>query len=269
MPEQTQSATMQLPLFYRSIRPLDRARDKDLCISRTNFRFAARTNAIPVTLDEFPRASAYFPIVFAKAAPRPFPVAIVGIQKDSNLFVGPDGRWKQYAYVPNYVHRYPFALVDNPNTKQSLLCIDETAEILGPGGEPLFDGEAPSKVTTLALQLCNACRLQGNLTERFTDALLDFGLLTEPQFVIDTPGGKIRLQGFLNIDEKRFKELPKKALLKWQELGWLGLTYAQLLSSHRWQNLRAMLPESEPSANQSDDKKPRLLSESPDPGALQ
>jgi len=55
-------------------------------------------------------------------------------------------------------------------------------------------------------------------------------------------GTKLQLSGFLVINPQKFDVLPDNIVLEWRRKGWLGLVYAQLLSSHRWQNLVNMLP---------------------------
>lgn len=231
-----------LPMFYRKPRPLDLTRDKDLRIARTTFRFAEKTNAIPILIDEFPMASADYPIVFA-AGPQPIPAAVVGLKNDSNLFLDEHGQWRDGAYLPGYVRRYPFILMDDPAQKQFVLCIDEESDMLGmERGEAVYDGDKPSGFTRSAMEFCAALRQQGDATDEFVSALMEFDMLTEMDAAIGIPGGKLQLRGFLTIDPKKFDTLPNKAFLKWREKGWIGLVYAQLLSSHRWQKLGAMLP---------------------------
>jgi len=43
------------------------------------------------------------------------------------------------------------------------------------------------------------------------------------------------------VDPKKFDALPDSVILQWRKKGWLGLVYAQLLSSHKWQNLVDLL----------------------------
>src|ERR1700722_19140034 len=94
-----------LPMFYRAPRPLDRAKDAKMKVSRpSNFNFTAGTIAIPLLVDEFPLAAAYYPIVFADG-PLPIPASVVGLKNDSNLFLDQDGRWVNGAYLPAYVRR--------------------------------------------------------------------------------------------------------------------------------------------------------------------
>lgn len=231
-----------MPMFYTSPRPLDRARDGNLHISRpTSFRFAEKTNAIPVLVDEIPMAAAHYPIIFA-AGPNPVPAVVMGLKNDQNLFVDKDGKWLEGSYLPAYVRRYPFILMDDPEQKQFVLCFDETSEMLGPQGEyPLFDGDNPSDFTKGAMEFCAALRQQGEATDEFVKALQEQNLLVQNDAQIEMPNGaKVQLSGFLVIDPKKFDTLPDNIYLTWRRKGWIGLIYALLLSSHRWPNLVAL-----------------------------
>ena len=228
-----------MPMFYTSPRPLDRVRDGKMKLNRpTDFKFAAKTNAIPLLVDEFPLAAAYYPIVFADG-PVPVPAAVVGLKNDSNLFVGKDGGWVPGAYLPAYVRRYPFILMDDPDNKQFVLCIDEASDLLKEQGEfGLFDGDEPSAFTKSAMEFCAALRQQGDATDEFVKALKEYDLLVPNNAEIEGPdGSKLQLSGFLIVDPKKFDALPDSVILQWRKKGWLGLVYAQLLSSHRWQML--------------------------------
>lgn len=239
-PASTNGKTSEaMPMFYAAPRPLDRARDEKLRISRpTNFRFAAGTNAIPLLIDEFPMAAAYYPIVFA-AGPTPVPAAVVGLKNDDNLFLDKEARWVNGTYLPAYVRRYPFILMDDPEQKQFVLCIDEKSSMLGDKGEhALFENGEPTDFTKSAMEFCAALRQQGDATDAFVAALKEHNLLVPNDAQIDLRDGtRLQLSGFLVIDPKKFDELPDNIVLQWRKKGWLGLVYAQLLSSHRWQNL--------------------------------
>lgn len=232
----------QLPMFYKSVRPLDKEKDKDLRISRPdNMLFAAKTNAVPLLVDEFPVVAASYPIVFADG-PQIVPAAVVGIQPDQNLYIGKDGQWLKGAYLPAYVRRYPFILMDDPENKQFVLCLDDSSGLFSSTGEiPLFDGDKPSEFTQNAMEFCAVLRQQGESTEAFIKALKEQDLLVPNDSQIDLPdGSRLQLSGFLVIDPKKFDEMPESVFLEWRKKGWLGLVYAQLLSSHRWQSLVAL-----------------------------
>ena len=232
-----------MPMFYAAPRPLDRARDGNLKISRPkHFNFAANTNAIPLLLDELPMAAAWYPIVFADG-PSPIPAAVVGLQNDKNLFLDETGNWMGGAYLPAYVRRYPFILMDDPVQKQFVLCIDDKSDMLSEDGEfPLFDGEQPSDFTKSAMEFCAALRQQGETTDAFVKALKEQNLLVPYDAQMDLRDGtQMQLQGFLVIDPQKFDALPDNVYLQWRKKGWIGLIYAHLIASHRWQNLVDLL----------------------------
>jgi hypothetical protein len=238
-PPQSPSPQASLPMFYSSPRPLDRVRDAKIKLNRpTNFSFASKTNAIPLLINEFPMAASFYPIVFADGAV-PVPAAVVGLKNDSNLYVGSDGSWVPGAYLPAYVRRYPFILMDDPENKQFVLCVDENSGLLKEDGEfSLFENEQPSDFTKSAMEFCAALRQQGDATDEFVKALKEHELLVPNNAEITAPDGtKFMLSGFLIIDPKKFDALPDSVVLQWRKKGWLGLVYAQLLSSYRWQNL--------------------------------
>jgi len=231
-----------MPMFYTSPRPLDRARDQNLHISRPrHFRFASKTNAIPILLDEFPMAAAHYPIIFA-SGPQPVPAAVMGLKNDVNLFIDDKGQWLEGAYLPAYVRRYPFILMDDPQQKQYVLCFDEKSDMLGETGEyALFDGENPSDFTKGAMEFCATLRHQGETTDEFVKALQEHDLLIKNDAQIDMTGGtRVQLSGFLIVDPKKFDALPDNVYLAWRRKGWIGLIYAHLLSSHRWPHLIAL-----------------------------
>ena len=72
------------------------------------FAFVRDIRAVPLTMTEFQTAQKHYPIVFSNLE-NPVPLAIVGILEDRNLFVGDDGKWHPYAYVPAYLRCHPFA----------------------------------------------------------------------------------------------------------------------------------------------------------------
>jgi hypothetical protein len=230
-----------LPMFYKSPRPVERERDAGLYVSRpNNFLFAAKTNAIPILVDEFPIASAHYPIVFA-AGPRPIPAVVVGLRNDENSFVDATGRWLADSYLPAYVRRYPFIFMASEDGSQYVLCVDDSSDLLGEQGDyPLFEGREPSRFTQSAMEFCAALRQQGEATDEFVEALVESDLLDRFDAQLTTAEGNIKLQGFLTISPKKFEALPNKTVLKWKSKGWLSLIYAHLLSSHRWSALSAL-----------------------------
>jgi SapC len=230
------------PLFYGRPRPLDKVKDATIKISRpSHYRFAAKANAIPLVAPEFPEAAAHYPIVFAKG-PSPIPAAVTGLEEQQNLFVGENGQWQNGAYLPAYIRRYPFILMDDSENKQFILCLDETSEMLSTTGEyAFFEKGEPTPFIQEAMNFCVSLRQQGEATDAFMTALQEHDLLMENNAEVKFANGEtLALGGFLIINPEKFDQLPDNVILEWRRQGWLGLVYAHLLSTHRWQALVEM-----------------------------
>lgn len=229
-----------LPLFYKKIRPLDRAQDANLKAHQTaNFAFSANSNAIPLVTDEFPYASADYPIVFAPG-PTPVPVAVTGLELDKNLMLDrKTNNWLGRSYIPAYVRRYPFILVEDPESKQLVLCYEEEAPQFSPQGDlPLFENNEPTEFTKHSLDFCMALRQQGEVTEAFVRALQEKQLLQPANISVALADGrKINMDGFLTIDRQRFMALPANTVADWHRREWLDLIHAHFQSGLRWQKL--------------------------------
>jgi hypothetical protein len=225
-----------LPQFYRDPALLDATAHARLRLAPVgNFRFAAATNSIALGADEFYPAQAHYPIVFTTSAPIT-PLAIVGVGDPRNLFVGADGAWRDGSYVPAYVRRYPFVMVQAPGRDDLILAIDQAAEWLSTEtGEPLFADGKPASAVQRVLEFCAAFEHQVAVVREFTAALAAHKLLVENRAQLTFGSGvATSLGGFQVIDEARFNTLPDAVVLEWRRRGWLGLVYAHLMSMHRW-----------------------------------
>jgi hypothetical protein len=235
----------ELPLFYREPRPLDVARHGKAGLAAVrSLGFAAKTNSIPLAADEFYTAQAHYPIVFAGGGRQPSAVAVVGVANADNLFIDAAGKWRDGAYVPAYVRRYPFVFIRSPDESKYILAIDEAAESYASGGgQPLFEGEEPSAATKHALQFCVEFQRHYEVAQAFAAAAEAEGLLTEYRADLRRGGKVMTLSGFRVVDEAKFNGLSDETFLEWRKRGWIALTYAHLMSMRRWEALAAMTDE--------------------------
>ena len=230
----------KLPLFYTAPRPLDAERHAGKSIkSKTSYSFASETNAVPLTVAEFPRAMRHYPIVFASDSPA-MPLAVLGLRNAENVFVGEDGSWQPGCYIPAYIRRVPFIFLESADKLNFTLCVDEASEFLveESDAQPLFTDGKPSEVTDNALKFCSAYQGQSTATRELVAALDEHDLLVPNQAGVTLASGeKMSLSGFRVIDEKKLTALPGEKFLDWRERGWLAPIYAQMLSSAAWQTL--------------------------------
>src|SRR5262245_61618142 len=139
MPE-TSPPPAGLPLFFNRVVGVDPALHGNLRINRSvGYGFAAHAQFVPLGPEEFEAATQDYPILFT-ANPDPIPVALLGLQPNSNLFVDIAGNWKPDTYIPAYVRAFPFVLLEK-SASEFYLGMEPDAECLNlEKGEALFQG---------------------------------------------------------------------------------------------------------------------------------
>lgn len=225
------------PLFYENPVTISVQRHGDLHLrTPLDFTFARQTNAVPLTVTEVPLAAQWYPVAFTAGDPAR-PVAILGLREDQNLFVDEDGGWREGAYVPIYVRRYPFILTQQEDFVT--LCIEDREEVLVPdGGRPLFEEGQPTSLLESAMQFCRSAQAAERATRPFVETLTNLDLLDSRTAMIEMPSGdRVSLSGFLTIDEARLRALDDEVFLELRRQGWLSAIFAQIQSTLNWNRL--------------------------------
>jgi len=130
-------------LFYAQLALVNAERHHDWCVELGHdYAFARTTNSVPLTRVEFARAARDYPIVFAGQDQNVFPLAVLGLEDQQNLFIDAQGKW-QADYLPAFVRRYPFVFSTLDEGQNFTLCIDEAFSGCNQEGrgERLFDDE--------------------------------------------------------------------------------------------------------------------------------
>ncbi len=233
-----------MPLFYRRPQAMQAGQHSHISLKPViDYRFAARTNAVPLTGAEFFQAQRDYPIVFSDED-LPLPLAILGVKDRENLYVEADGGWRRGAYIPAYVRRYPFIFAESPDTKDLTLCLDEGSDLVEASADrPFFRAGQPTDVTKQALDFCLSYQRNHEATREFSQALkqAELFILRDARIRIG-PQDFAMLKGFRMVDEERFNQLPADTFLDWRNKGWLSLVYAHLLSLGSWDRLAQLAP---------------------------
>lgn len=235
----TQAQTQQLPLFYQQPVPVTSERHGSKKLPEPpRYGFAAGTNAIPVNIDEFGPAARHYPILFAVGGD-PFPIVLLGVRSEENLFIDAEGQWESGSYIPAYVRRYPFLFMTESGTDRLILCLDEKAEGLeAPEGRPFYEGGEAGPVLKEALNFCAAFHRRHQETLQFARALAERDLLLERAAQVTLNNGEtMSLKGFSIINSEKLDQIPNKLFLDWRRKGWLPLIYAHMLSLQSWSNI--------------------------------
>ena len=230
------------PLFFHSPQPITLERHAQAGLSdELQLNFARGTNSLPLNAIEFSEACRTYPIVFT-AGEDPMPVVLVGLENE-NYFIDIAGHWKTDAYIPAYVRKYPFALMESPDKQQWILCVDEKSPNFRAESakHPFYNDGQAAEISQRALDFCSAFQQHHRFTRDFMQALIEQKLLVERVSTLTLPdGSNVNLRGFMIIDEERFRKLPDDVYLEWRKLDWLPLIYACLLSQNNWKYLAAM-----------------------------
>jgi len=200
------------------------------------YGFARGAVAVPIGVDEFPRAARHYPIMFV--ADDLVPVVVLGVNPGTNLFVEPDSSWRHGHYVPAYVRRYPFTLTAMPGCTEQMLAVDTASERFvrnvdrAEGASRFFDDEGqPTEMACSAMACCQAYRDESQRAEAFAEAL------QQAEFLVRRPPATARLpddSGFLNVDDQVFRKLTELSVTRWQRDSWLLLMALAIASARNW-----------------------------------
>ena len=224
------------PLFYKRVVPLNRQQHGELYIETVEgYGFAAETNCVFIAAVEFPLAIIEYPIVFASLGEKSvFPVVLLGLKNNQNLFVDNKGAWNA-GYIPAYARRYPFILATpDPASEQFTVCIDEAYPGFNTAkeGNPLFDSKGEH--TEMLNQAVNFLKdYQGHvrLTSEFCNNLAELQVLEPMQANIKLPDGEdLSIGGFQCIKREKLQQLSPGKLADLVKSGQMELVYAHLLS---------------------------------------
>jgi len=237
-----------MPLFYQNPVALNKEAHADMTVSPspTGYRFAASTRAIMIAAVEFFDAGRQFPIIFSASADGAiFPVALLGLEENENLFVDSEGTWIAQ-YIPAYLRRYPFITTDGAEG-QTTVCFDQSFDGFNlEGGLPLFEDGEPTEKTREIQAFLQDYLVQIRQTREFGAMLLKEGLLKQIDAQANMESGKsYALNGMLVVDEQKLTQLADADLVKLFRNGSLALVYAHLLSLRNFNTLISLKAELE------------------------
>ena len=235
--------------FYNNILPLNTEEHKDLRLKiDNNFSIFSNTNALPIAGVEFIEASREHAIAFINYQEEGIiPVYILGLRDNENLLLDDENNWK-YRYVPAFVRRYPYIMVEPDKDGKSVVCIDADYEgINDPKGELIFtqkDGETkPAPQLEAAMEMLHDFNAQLARTREFTKRLEEFDLLKEiaPQINL-ADGREFSIGGIYTIDEEKLLKLEDEKALTLYRSGEMAWIYNHLASISNLLQLANFIP---------------------------
>jgi hypothetical protein len=231
--------------IYKNPILLNQVTHKTVKIAKiVNFSFAQNLNSVLLTGHEFMEAFKHYPIAFVSGKNDDIvPLAIFGLRQKGNLFVDDAGKWKEGAYIPAFIRRYPFILAENePNGQDFAVSVDAEYEGFDQEeGMSLFDEEGNSSDDlNKVVEFLKQYQLQNMLTQEFVKKLTEYNLLKDFSADITMPAGeKLGFRGLKMINEKALLELDDEKALDLFRRGFLGWIYGHLYSLSNFRALGA------------------------------
>jgi hypothetical protein len=220
--------------MFKNIVPLNKDRHAKTRIKEiTDFGFVSQLHIAYVTLHEFARAAAIFPIVFLedKAKDEFRPVVLMGLNAGENLFVSADGKWNA-SYVPAIIRRYPFALAPKPDSNEYLVCLDEDSQLLSETeGNALFDDKGePTQVIENVKRYLTELQQMDAITNAFCKFLAEHNMFTPLNIKVRDDAEMKSINGCYVINEQRLNGLSDERFLEIKHKQYLPAVYAHLVS---------------------------------------
>ena len=238
--------------MFEKMIPVNKERHANFKVKPSaDFEFASKFHIAYVTMHEFVRAAATYPIVFLedKQADDFRPVVLMGLDAGENLFIDADGQWEA-SYVPAMIRRYPFALTKVPDEDRYVVCVDEASDLLSEtDGNPMFDEQGnPTQVIENVRRYLAELQQMDQLTRDFTKFLGSHNLLTPLNMRVNAADQVKNITGCYVINEERLNNFSDQLFLEVRQSRYLPAIYAHLISLpqiERLVNLKKKLVDNE------------------------
>ena len=220
--------------MFQNIAPLNKDRHANTKIKEIkDFKFVSKLHIAYITLQEFARAAAIFPIVFLedKTKDEFRPVVLMGLSPGENLFVSADGKWNA-SYVPAIIRRYPFALAPKSESNQYVVCLDEGSDLISETeGNALFDDKGePTQVIENVKRYLTELQQMDAITNDFCKFLVEHNMFTPLNIKVRDNEEMKSISGCYVINEARLNGLSDKLFLEIKNKQYLPAAYAHLVS---------------------------------------
>lgn len=235
---------MIIPALHRQVVPMDNQAHRNLRVKpMADWRIASALNSAFITASEMIDACREYPIVFvnagkdAQGADQVAPVAVFGLSNQENLFL--DGPNWRATYMPAVLRLYPF-VIGRLDAEQFAVCIDASwSGFSQTEGQPLFDDKGGlSELGKRVSEQLQNYEVEVQRTRNVCARFHELGLLDPMRFDLTaTDGRSFAVDGFMAINEEKYRALPDDNVLEPHRNGLLALLHAHMISMRNMQRL--------------------------------
>lgn len=230
--------------MFDQVVPVNKDRHAGKRVRTSNdFRFASKFHVAYVTVHEFARAAAIYPLVFLedKSNDDFRPVALMGLDAGQNLFVDNEGYWLG-SYIPAIIRRYPFALSKAAEADRFIVCVDEASDLLSDTeGALMFDDQGnPTEVIENVKRYLSELQQMDTMTKEFSKFLVQNNLLTPLNMRVNAANQERNITGCYVINEERLNNFTDAKFNEIRQKGYLPAIYAHLISLSQIERLASL-----------------------------
>ena len=216
--------------MFEKVVPVNRERHARSKIREiTGFGFASNFHIAYLTMHEFARAAAVYPIVFVEDKEKDAfrPVTLLGLDAGENLFVGEGGKWEA-SYIPAIIRRYPFALANTGTEGQFTICIDEGSDLVSETeGSAMFDEKGePTQVIENVKRYLSELQQMDQITLEFAKTMAELNMFTPLQMRVRDGDREKNIAGCWVVNEERLNNLSSDKFLELRAKRYLPAIYA-------------------------------------------
>lgn len=193
--------------------------------------YGHQVGAVMILPNEFAKAQREYPILFRKDSEtgRIFPVALLGLEENENLFLNENGKW-QTRYIPLAMRQGPFiiGLQQNDDQKNLVVYVDvNDPRIQQHAASALFNADGTGSKDLDVIRDILLARHEGSLLlEPMIDAFLKHNLLEQVIIEIDLANGThIKFDAGYTLHIERLRALENDAVIELHKSGFLSLAY--------------------------------------------
>ena len=230
--------------MYQNLEILNKITHKENSVKEIkDFSFAKNLINAPITVVEFFEACKNYPIFFAKDVnDNWFASVMLGFKENENVFVNDKGEWDKLHYVPAFVRRYPFILLNQENSLDFILGIEKEYLSIDKIDESrkLFNEENSTEFFNKVINFLLDFNTDTNVTTNFIKQLDQWELLEEKTVTIITLNKEqFNITGLFIVNEEKLKHLSKKKKDEINDKNAIPLITAHLISLSNIQKLGA------------------------------
>jgi hypothetical protein len=215
--------------------PVDRERHATQGWRRPQgYGFASADVLAPLGRSEFAQAVLAMPIAFVEKSGHYVTVALMGLAKGGNLFIGPGSQWLG-GYVPAVFRTYPFSLVNREGSEDTILCVDEDSGLIVDEGEEnaekFFEEDgSPSAIINTLADILRRIQQDRTKIDLAVAALAEVGVIKSWPLTAAVGDHQVTVNGLHQIDELALTALDDATFIDLRKASSLVIAHGQLLS---------------------------------------